>query len=232
MECAGGPTAVIFDMDGVLIDSEPFHEQALCALLSAEGHRLSSEEYATLIGTNMATTWDFLFERFALLGDRAGYVARYEQALVDHLTANHVEPEPGAAELVERLRREGRRLAVASSSPDVVVRATLTALGLAGAFDLHVAGDQVTHGKPSPEIYLTAAERLGVPPERCLAIEDSLHGIEAARRASMAVVAVRTRYTAGQTLAATRVVDSLRELLAPDSLAGLLPPAAGAPAPR
>ena len=224
MERVSGPTAVIFDMDGVLVDSEPFHEQVLCALLATEGHHLSSEEYATLIGTTMASTWDFLFERFALAGDRVEYIARYEQALVDHLTANHVEPEPGARELIARLRQERRRLAVASSSPDVVVRATLTALGLDGAFELHVAGDQVTRGKPDPEIYLAAAARLGVPPERCLAIEDSLHGIRAARRAGMAVVAVRTRYTAGRTLDATRVVDSLRELLAPTAIVGLLPP--------
>ena len=222
-----GPTAVIFDMDGVLVDSEPFHEQALCALLAAEGHDLSREEYATLIGTNMASTWDFLFERFALVGDRAGYITRYEQALVDHLTANQVQPEPGARELIERVQREGRRLAVASSSPDVVVRATLSALGLHGAFELHVAGDQVEHGKPDPEIYLATAARLGVPSARCLAIEDSIHGIEAARRAGMAVVAIRTRYTAGRTLEATRVVDSLLDLLVPDAFVGLLPPSTG-----
>ena len=219
----GDPTAVIFDMDGVLIDSEPFHEQALVALLDAEGHNLSKEEYAALIGTNMTSTWDFLFERFALTGERSAYIARYEQSLVDHLTAHDVEAEPGAAELIARLRDDGRRLAVASSSPDAVVRATLTALGLAGAFELHVAGDQVARGKPDPEIYLTAAARLGVPPARCLAIEDSLHGIESARRAGMAVVAVRTRYTTGRALDVTRVVDSLRDLLAPDALAGLLP---------
>jgi beta-phosphoglucomutase-like phosphatase (HAD superfamily) len=105
-----------------------------------------------------------------------------------------------------------------------VVRVTLAALGLGGAFELHVAGDQVTHGKPDPEIYLAAAARLGVSPERCLAIEDSLHGIRAACRARMAVVAVRTRYTVGRTLDATRVVDSLCELLAPAALDGLLPP--------
>ena len=219
----GGPTAVIFDMDGVLVDSEPFHEQMLCALLAAEGHLLTGEEYAALIGTNMASTWDFLFERFALMGHRGGYIARYEQSLVDHLTANHVEPEPGAHQLIARLREDGRRLAVASSSPDAVVRATLTALGLDGMFELHVAGDQVAHGKPDPEIYLTTAARLGVPPARCLAIEDSLHGIEAARRAGMAVVAVRTRYTVGRALDATRVVDSLEELLAPDAIANMLP---------
>ena len=222
---AGHPTAVIFDMDGVLVDSEPLHEQAIGAVLAAEGYRLTAEEYASLVGTTVSHLWDFVFKRFPLVGDWATYHARYEAAILERLTAGTLEPEPGVTELVERFAREGRRLAVASSSPDVVVRATLTGLGLGGAFELHVAGDQVAHGKPDPEIYLTAAARLGVPPDRCLAIEDSLHGIEAARRANMAVVAVRTRYTAGRELVATRVVDSLRELLAPDALAGLLPPA-------
>ena len=219
------PTAVIFDMDGVLVDSEPLHEQAIGAVLAAEGYRLTAEEYAGLVGTTVGYLWEFLFKRFPLVGDWTIYHARYEAAIVERLTTGPLEPEPGVRELIQRFAREGRRLAVASSSPDVVVRATLAGLGLDGAFALHVAGDQVTRGKPDPEIYLTAASRLGVPPVRCLAIEDSLHGIEAARRATMAVVAVRTRYTAGRTLDATRVVDSLAELLAPDALAGLLPPA-------
>jgi HAD superfamily hydrolase (TIGR01509 family) len=219
----GGPTAVIFDMDGVLVDSEPLHEQAIGAVLAAEGHRLTADEYAGLVGTTVDYLWDFLFKRFPLAGDWMTYHARYESAIVERLTAGDLEPEPGVRDLIRRFTREGRRLAVASSSPDVVVRATLAGLGLHDTFALHVAGDQVARGKPDPEIYLAAASLLGVPPARCLAIEDSLHGIEAARRAKMAVVAVRTRYTTGRALDATRVVDSLEELLAPDALADLLP---------
>jgi len=210
-------------MDGVLVDSEPIHERALGSVLAVEGFRLPPEEYAALVGTTVESSWTHLFERFPLARSREEYLVAHEAAMLEHLAASPLEPEPGVVALLDLCRAEGYRLALASSSPGIVIRATLGALGLADAFELYVGGDEVARGKPDPEIYLAAAERLGVPPARCLAIEDALHGIESARRAGMAVVAVRTRYTVGHGLVATRVVDSLEGLLEPVTLTKLFP---------
>jgi beta-phosphoglucomutase-like phosphatase (HAD superfamily) len=115
--------------------------------------------------------------------------------------------------LVTRGRELGLRLGVASSSRRIWIDATLSSLGLAGTFDAIVSGDDVERGKPDPRIYLLAAQRVGIPPPRCLAIEDSPNGIESARQAGMVVLGVRTAYTAHLRLdGAERIVDSLAEL--------------------
>ncbi|MHB8575772.1 MAG: HAD family hydrolase, partial [Dehalococcoidia bacterium] len=103
---------------------------------------------------------------------------------------------PGAARLVQTLKSNGKKLAVASSSRTAWVEACRGCLGLREQFDAIVTGDMVRHGKPDPEIYLMAAERLGLRPERCLAIEDAPKGVQSAHRAGMTVVAVDTPYTA------------------------------------
>ena len=116
-------------------------------------------------------------------------------------------------ELVDSLRAAGVRLAVASSSPRAAIDALLVAIGLASAFDAVVSGEEVAEGKPAPDIFRLAAERLDVATEECVVIEDSPHGLDGARRAGMRTIAVRTRYTAGQVLWADAVVDSLEELV-------------------
>ncbi len=204
--------ALIFDMDGVLIDSEPLHQRALVSVLSARGHHLGDEEYDALVGISQEKTWAWLSSRFGLRGDLSGYRAAYEAAVLQ-LLHGRLKPEPGAVELVGGLLRVGWRLALASSSPARWVEATLAGLGLEKAFEVVVSGDRIARGKPDPEIFLTAARLLGVSPARALVIEDSLPGLEAASRAGMAVIAVRTRYTRGRPLPADYVVDSLAQLL-------------------
>ena len=123
------------------------------------------------------------------------------------------EPEPGVVALVERGRELGMRLGVASSSRRLWIDATLRSLGLSDAFDAIVSGDDVERGKPDPQIYLLAARQLGVAPHRCLAIEDAPKGVQSARAAGMAVLGVRTPYTAHLRLeGAERIVDSLADL--------------------
>lgn len=204
--------AVVFDLDGVLLDSEPLHQRALTSVLAPRGHLLTDEEYVALVGLSQGETWAWLSARFRLEGDLAEYRDAYHAAVL-RLLQSPLRPEPGACELVERLRRSGWKLGLASSSPSAWVEASLAGLGLNRAFEVAVTGDQVSRGKPDPEIFLTAAARLGVVPGRTVAIEDSLHGVEAARRAGMTVVAVRTRYTTGKPLPAHYVVDSLLQLL-------------------
>jgi HAD superfamily hydrolase (TIGR01509 family) len=204
--------AVIFDMDGVLIDSEPLHFGVLTELLAAEGRAYTRAENEEFIGTTTQAMFSTLIARYGLPGSLADYEAAYDAAVLRVLEQPH-PPSAGVLALVERLRQLGARLAVASSSRRLWIEATLRSIGLPCAFEEVVSGDDVERGKPDPAIYLLAAKRLGVTPPRCLAVEDSPNGVLSARAAGMVVLGVRTPYTAHLQLdGAEKIVGSLAEL--------------------
>jgi HAD superfamily hydrolase (TIGR01509 family) len=199
-------------MDGVLVDSEPLHHRALNRALARHGRTLSFADFATYIGTTTHHTWADLVVRLDLPGPPEAHIAAYDAALLADLRAGRLEPSPGLRDLLEALDRRDLPVAVASSSPRPWVTATLAALGLAGRFPVIVSGEEVPRGKPDPAIYLLAAARLRLPPERCLAVEDAPHGVAAARAAGLPVLALRTPYIDPAALAAAdRLVDSLRD---------------------
>lgn len=203
---------VIFDMDGVLIDSEPLHFAVLAEVLGRVGHVYSRAENERFIGTTSAAMFSALIAQYRLPGTVRDYEQRYDEALLQVLQQPHA-PAPGVAALLRRLRTLGRPVAVASSSRRLWVDATLRSLGLADAFAVMVTGDDVERGKPDPAIYLLAARRLGVAADRCVAIEDSPNGVQSARAAGMTVIGVRTEYTAHLRLdGVARTVDSLADL--------------------
>jgi HAD superfamily hydrolase (TIGR01509 family) len=202
---------VIFDMDGVLLDSEPLHHVATNRVLAREDRTLDVTAYTALIGTGLRATWETLVEQLRLAWDVDTYVARYD-AEVLRLLAQPLEPAAGARELLETLRQAGVKRGLASSSLAGWVQAALAGLGFAGLFDAVVSGEMVEQPKPEPAIYLLAASRLAVAAERCLVVEDSPAGATAASRAGMTVVGVRTPYTLGMELPGTAVtVDSLEQ---------------------
>ncbi len=191
--------AVIFDMD-------------LNEVLAEDGHALSRAENEEFIGATTEAMWETLIARRGLLRSMAEYRALYDEILLRELRRPR-EPAPGVVRLVKRGRELGMRLGVASSSRRIWIDATLSSLGLSDAFDAIVSGDDIERGKPDPRIYLLAAQRLGIPPQRCLAIEDSPNGVQSALAAGMVVLGVRTSYTAHLSLdGAERIVDSLAEL--------------------
>jgi beta-phosphoglucomutase len=201
--------AVVFDMDGVLLDSEPLHHEVLNAVLAAEGCELSFEQYRPYIGTTLEYTWTDLIERLSLTGPIASYIARYDEGILEGYR-RHSELAPGAYALLETLTRLGIRRAVASSSQTSWVETCLQTMGVRDFFEVVVTGEMVTRSKPDPEIYRLAATRLDVDPTRCLAIEDAPKGVLSARAAGMTVVGVRTPYTAHLPLeGAATIVDSL-----------------------
>ncbi|MBI2761069.1 MAG: HAD family phosphatase [Chloroflexi bacterium] len=203
--------AVVFDMDGVLLDSEPLHHIVVNDLLAEDGVSLDSEQYKAYLGTTLECTWQDIIHRYSLPRDIGHYVGRYDDAIIESYR-RHSVPAPGAVALVAGLRARGLKLAVASSSRTAWVEMALEALGVRHQFDAVVTGDMVTQSKPDPEIYLLAAERLGVDPARCLAIEDAPKGVISARTAGMTVVGVRTEYTAHLTLeGADTVLDDLTQ---------------------
>ncbi len=195
-------------MDGVLVDGEPLHFEAVNSLLAEEGHSITLDQYKPYMGTKSG--WKELIADFGLERPYEEYSERYKPMLVD-LYRERSEALPGAREAVESLK--GRvPIAVCSSSILPWVEAALSKIGLLNAFDEIISGSEVREGKPAPDIYLLAAARVNVEPSRALAIEDAPAGISSATAAGMTVWAVRTAYTQGLELPpCERVMESLLE---------------------
>jgi HAD superfamily hydrolase (TIGR01509 family) len=149
-----------------------------------------------------------MWKRFKLAEPPASFLPAYNRAVL-HLLERPAEPLPGVRSLISELKRLGVPIAVASASLRAWVDATLRGLGLEDAFDATVSASEVASAKPAPDLYLTAAARLGVPPQRCLAIEDTLAGVRSAKAAGMFAVQLRAASTALPPLAeADLVLDS------------------------
>ena len=205
--------AIIFDMDGVLVDSEPLFLSAINRVVTNEGAApLSDEENEKfLLGTTVEETWRRLKELRHLPRPTNAYVERYD-TVVRQVLREQLSPQPGVTRLLEECTRRGLPKAVASSSLRSWVNLKLEAIKLQKAFDVVLGGDDVTRGKPSPDIYRLAAQCLGVPAQRCIAIEDSPIGITAAVGSGAYTIAVRTYSTRNLDIShAHAVLDSLEE---------------------
>ena len=204
--------AIIFDMDGVLVDSEPLFHGALNSRLIEEGAvPISLEEYRLLIGSPIEETWRQLKELRDLPRPIAEYTESY-RSMVNQILQDGLNPRSGVAELVTECQRRRLPIAVASSSLRLRVDLTLESIGLQDAFDVVLGGEDVARSKPEPDIYLLAAERLGIPSNQCIAIEDSPLGIDSAVSAGAYTIAVRTGYTEGLDISrAATVLNSLTD---------------------
>jgi beta-phosphoglucomutase len=196
-------------MDGTLVDSGDYHFVAWRETLAREGIELSRERFTQSFGQRND---EILRDHFgpSLSDEELARIAgakeaRYRQLVVE----NGLEPLPGVRAWLTRLASDGWHQAIASSAPRQNIETMLAALDLVGLFDATACAEDVQRGKPDPQIYLVAASRVGVDPDRCVVVEDAPAGIEAARRAGMRVVGVRFSHT---DLDADRVVNSLDEL--------------------
>ena len=184
---------IIFDMDGVLLDTEEAMLQATIKGFADYGARVLPEDFTPFFGTGSEGYFG---------GVGAKYGIAYSPELADHMYFKYLEivdkeaiRYPGVAEELERLHREGRRLAVASSAAKIKVTANIKAAGIKPEYiDFVVTGDDVLRNKPDPEIFLKAAAGLGLSPAQCLVAEDSVSGIRAAVSAGMRCVGVRGTY--------------------------------------
>ena len=181
--------AVIFDMDGVITDSERWNVQATIDILKEEGVQICAQELSLFSGRTQEMIWGTLKERFQLCEDVEFYVKQFFEVR-DHMLemTGGVQPMPGVAELIEKLHTRGIPLAIASGSPVSDIEAYMQKLGIRECFRNVVSGCDCKEGKPSPEIYLRAAEAVGYPPEKCIVVEDALNGMKAARAAGMLCV--------------------------------------------
>lgn len=187
--------AVVFDLDGVLWDGEPLYHEAFNVVLAPYSHHVSQEDYTNIIGHSVESAWAWVRARFHLAGPPDRFHGLYDEAVLK-LMEKPIDPLPGVRELIAELHRRHVPVAVASASLRQWVDATLRGLRLQSAFRATVSASDVEHAKPAPDIYLLAADLLRVPAERCLAVEDTLTGIAAAKAAGMFAIQVRAASTA------------------------------------
>lgn len=203
------PRAVLWDMDGTLIDSAEYHWLSWRETLAGEGLDLSRDRFLTTFGRrNDAVLRDLLGDDLAD-AEIARIAVAKEDRYRELVRAGGIGPLPGARDWLARLRATGWRQAVASSAPRLNIATILDALGLAESFDAVAGEEDVARGKPEPDIFLVAAAMLGVPPDRCVVVEDAPAGVEAARRAGMRRVGVGVAHGP---LDADLVVPSLADL--------------------
>ncbi|HYM82680.1 MAG TPA: HAD family phosphatase, partial [Candidatus Dormibacteraeota bacterium] len=207
---SGSVGAVIIDLDGVLVDTEPWWAEARTEVARRHGATWTPEDESSVKGANSREWASAMHDRLGLDATAPGIEREVVGAMLDRYRR---EPAPRIDGGVAAVRRLAGRmpLAVASSAHPDVIRAALRSLGLAEAFDMVVSGDEVPRGKPEPDVYLEAARRLAVDPGRCLVVEDSGSGVMAARSAGMRVVWVGPAGDAarGRELGADLVLASL-----------------------
>jgi HAD superfamily hydrolase (TIGR01509 family) len=181
--------AVIFDLDGVLADSEPWWNEIDAKLLAQYGVTYRGEYHRNVLGVSYTLAVEFYKKAFNLSVSTDELMRRRAEIATDFF-ANRVGLFPSAKEVLHELRRMNLRLAVATSSVSASARPFLDRHQLTPFFEVIVTGDEIERGKPHPDIYLRAAERLGVAADACLVIEDALSGIAAAKAAKMRVAAI------------------------------------------
>jgi sugar-phosphatase len=185
---------VIYDLDGLLIDSERCWEQAEMEVLGSVGVPLTSERCLETTGLRLDEAVAYWAARHPWVGVPHEEVVRRILQRVLALLAERASLKPGVRESLAAVRRMGLRVALASSSPLALIEGALERVGLQSAFEQVVSAEGERFGKPHPGVYLTAAARLGVPPGSCVALEDSVNGVLSATSAGMRCIAVPERW--------------------------------------
>jgi HAD superfamily hydrolase (TIGR01509 family) len=202
---------VIFDMDGVLVDSEPFIAAAMVRMFGEKGAMVHPDDLRPFIGTGEDNILKGVAAAHRIPLDLERDKAR-TYAIYLELVRGKLHPLAGVLEFVRTCRERGLKLAVASSADAVKVAGNLQEIGLPpSTFDVIVSGDQVARKKPSPDIFLEAAQRLGLDPSTCLVVEDAIAGVSAAKAAGARCLALTTSFTPSQLSEADWVAPTLAE---------------------
>ncbi|HXJ82368.1 MAG TPA: HAD family phosphatase [Candidatus Methylomirabilis sp.] len=208
--------AIIFDMDGVLVDSEPLGFRAMRQVMARHGVTYTEADNNEFLGRTTLEECRILKSRHGLEADARALTSEYVEILVG-LIRDQPRPMPGVPGVLDELRAAGYRMALASSADPLVIAENVRSLGLARLFEAVVSGTEVARGKPAPDVFVETARRLGVRPDSCLVVEDSRNGLLAAKAAQMACAVIPCASTRHQTFQEAdyclRTLAELRALL-------------------
>jgi len=205
--------AVLFDMDGVLVDSERQICLAAIQMFKEVGVTVQPEDFLPFVGSGENRYLGGVAEKYGIHLD-IDFAKFRTYTIYGEIVHGQLEPLAGVHEFITRCREKGIRTAIATSADLMKMEINLREIGFpAETFDATVNGLEVVHKKPSPEIYLTAARKVGVEPSRCLVVEDAINGVEAAKAAGMYCLALTTSFNAGQLKQADWICRDLSEAL-------------------
>lgn len=213
--------AVLFDMDGVIVDSNPYHKDAWLEFCRRYNVELKEEDVPKYIygKTNKAALVDVFQREFS--PEESFRMSEEKEAIYRELHRADISLIRGLDTLLQRFSQAEIPLAVCTNAPVANLNFTLEQTGIRSYFKVLIDASQVSKGKPDPEIYLKAAQLLNMPPERCIVMEDSTVGVEAGLRAGMKVVGITTTHSAEELAHTHLVIDDFEELTV-DKLASLL----------
>ncbi len=206
--------AFIFDMDGTLLDNMSFHTAAWMETIAELGHS-PVDPLEWELQTSGVPNRTIFAERLGVASQHLSHWVDWKEAAYRRLADGQLQPLPGLRAFLRAARKQGVRNAMATGAGAINIRFNLSALAMESTFETIVGADDVEKGKPDPEVFLTAAKRLGVPPSNCVVFEDAPLGIEAARRAGMRVVAFTTMLKSAELMAlpgVSIVADDYTEL--------------------
>ena len=204
--------AFIFDLDGIIADSEHFSEEAGIKVWARYGVRMTRKERKEAIGRRVEEIFEDMLKARNLKMSIPKLV-KEKDAIFNKIIKGTMKPIRNSIELVKSLKEKGYEVAIATSSHTIKMDAELKELGIDHLFDVKINGDHIKKGKPNPEIFLVAAKKLGVMPEECAVIEDAEYGVQAAKNAGMYAIALHSPNSPNQDLSkADMVVDDLAEV--------------------
>jgi beta-phosphoglucomutase len=209
----GKQIGVIFDLDGVLADTGPFHKQSWYDLAAKEGFDMSDELFYRTFGMQNYAIIPILAGR-QVPAKEIERMSEWKEQRYRELIADKLELMEGARMLLEDLKGNGFLLAIGSSAPRANLDVVLELCNICGYFDVCVTGEDVRNSKPAPDTFLKAADKLKLPPQRCVVVEDSVPGVQAGKAAGMAVVAITTTRTRLDLKDADMIIDGFTELSA------------------
>jgi len=203
---------VLFDMDGVLVDSEPFICKAAIMMFSEIGLKVSPDDFRPFVGAGENRYIGGVAEKYGIVVDIKKVKARTYQ-IYETIIRGKLKPLPGASDFVASCRARGFKIAIATSADKVKMKANLKEIGLPETlFHATITGLEVENKKPFPDIYIKAAEKLGLKPEECLVVEDAVSGIEAAKSAGCRSLAVTSSFDKSSLSAANWICESLSDV--------------------
>jgi beta-phosphoglucomutase family hydrolase len=207
--------AVIWDMDGVLADTAHYHLSAWQEIFQKRGVKFTRKDFRYSFGLrNDTIIRNTLGKQTAQ--DEIEAIAREKEETFRRMIGQNIKLLPGTVELLQSLKQQGVKMAIASSTPIENIRLITGSLGIANCFQAIVAGQDVTEGKPSPQVFLLAAQRLGAKPGNCVVIEDAVAGVTAAKKAGMHCVAITTTHPRESLKQADLIVDTLEAVTVND----------------